>query len=213
MDRLEALGAWGLIIAGLTLAVASVTSIGSAQSWDVADAFAADSMRGVRRAGMLLGAIGLAGLVAAAPVLILVTGDSAGASWIVGGWVTFAVGVTLFSMALGLAAIAMPALGELARTGDVSPQLVANQLTRQAPIMAAFLGGNLTFLSWAAIGFGLARSSQFPVWLGWVVAFAAVAGWLGFLHVPVFQRWGGPLWPLAVVLVGIVVLRLSRAGV
>jgi hypothetical protein len=41
------------------------------------------------------------------------------------------------------------------------------------------------------------------------VAVGALAGWLSFLHVPVLDRVAGPLWPIAIVLVGAHVLRLA----
>ena len=210
--RLEATAGMVLVLAGLTMATASLTSAGEAQSWDVADAFAADSVRGIRRVGMFLAALGLASLVAAAPVLMAVTSGTKGFGWTVFGWGCFALGATLFSLVLGVTSIVMPALGELAEAGTVSPQAIADRLTRQAPIMAAFLGGNLTFLSWIPIGLGLGRSGVLPSWLGWFVAAAAVATWLGFLHVPVFQRLAGPLWPLAVALVGVFVVRLASGA-
>lgn len=198
-----------LVLAGLSMAVASVTSVGEAQSWNVADAFAADSTRGVRRLGMLLAALGIAALVAATPILFVMGRGSSGFTWLVGGWTGFALGATLFSMVLGVTAIVMPALGELAQAGAVSPQQVADRFTRQMPIVVAFLGGNLMFLSWVPIGVGIGRSGSFPSWLGWAVAAAAVAAWLSSLHVPVFQRLAAPLWPLAVALVGVYVWRLA----
>lgn len=207
--RLDAWAGGAIVIAGLFLTIASLTSVGEAQSWDVADAFAADSTRGIRRLGMLLGALGLATLVAATPVLVARVAGSQGFAWVVPGWVGFAAGAILFSMVLGITAIVMPALGELAQSGAVSPQQVADRMIRQTPIVASFLGGNLTFLSWVAIGVGLSRSGVFPAWLGWCVAGGAIAAWLSFLHVPVFQRYGAPLWPIAVALVGYHVLRFD----
>lgn len=202
----QPLAAAVFVLAGMALAVASVMAVGEAQSWDVADAFAADSVRRTRRIGMLIGVLGLAALVAAAPVLVARVSGTAGSVWVTVGWAGFAVGATLFAMALGLAAILMPALGELAEMGAVSPQEVADRLTRQGPIIAAFLGGNLMYLSWVAIGTGLTRSGLFPAWLGWLLAAASVAAWLSFLHVPVFQRFAGAVWPLAVALLGVFLL-------
>jgi len=210
--RLETLAGMALLFGGLMLAVASVTSVGAAQSWDVADAFAADSVRPLRRMGMLLGAVGLGVVVAATPVLVVRAAGTDGFAWIAAGWIGFAFGATLFAMAFGLTAIMMPALGELAEIGAVSPQQVADRLTRQVPIVAAFAGGNLTFLSWVPIGVGLVRVAAFPTWVGWFVALAALSGWLSFLHVPVFQRVAGPLWPLAVTLSGVLVLRSSGSA-
>lgn len=211
--RLETLAGAIMALAGLALAVASVTSVGEAQSWDVADAFAADSTRPVRRVGTLLGVMGLAALVAATPVVVNRLVGTAGFGWAAAGWVAFAMGATLFAMVLGLVAVLMPALGELARTGDISPQGVADRLTRQVPIFAAFLGGNLMFLSWVSIGAGMARSWVFPSWVGWYVAASAVAAWLGFLHVPVLQPLGGTFWALGIALLGVVLLRLASGAV
>ena len=195
------------MVGGLMMAVSSLTAVGPAQSWDVADAFAAESTRAVRRTGMLLGALGVAIVVPATPILIARAVGTPGFSWIAAGWFGYAFGATLFAMVLGLVAIMMPALGELAQTGAVSPQRIADQLTRQPAIMAAFLGGNLAFLSWVPIGVGLVRTPSLPRWLGWTVALTSLIGWLSFLHVPPFERVGGPLWPLAVALVGMFVLR------
>lgn len=206
MTRIDTIAALVFILAGLLLAVGALLAVGEAQSWDVADAFAADSTRPVRRAGMLLGILGLAALVAATPALVARLSGTPGATWATAGWAGFAAGAVLFAMALGLAAIAMPALGELAETGAVSPQEVADRLTHQAPLILAFLGGNVLYLSWAAIGVGVARSGAFPQWLGWAVAAAAVAAWLSFLHVPVFQRFAGPLWPVTLALLGFYML-------
>jgi hypothetical protein len=210
--RLEVLAGAALIAGGVALAVASLTAVGSARSWSVADAFAAESLLPSRRLGILLGAIGLATVVAATPILVVRAAGTGGFGWMVSGWVGFAFGTTLFGMAVGLAAIVMPALGELAETGAVSPQQVADRLIRQAPIFAAFVGGNLMYLSWVGLGVGLARVPAFPSWLGWGVGVAAVAGWLSFLHVPVLERVAGPLWPIAIALVGAHVLRLGGRG-
>lgn len=196
-----------LIVAGAMMAVASLTSIGEAQRWNVADAFAAESVRPVRRVGMLLAAVGLGLLVVTTPILLCFVRETAGRTWMILGWAGFAFGATQFALAVGVTAIVMPALGELARSGLLSPQDVADRMARQAPLAVAFLGGNLMFLSWVPIGLAIGHSSAFPTWVGWVVACSAVAAWLSFLHVPVFQRLGGPFWPLAIVLVGIFVVR------
>lgn len=200
-----------LMVAGSLMAVASVTSIGEAQSWNVADAFAADSVRGIRRVGMLLSAVSLGLLVVATPILLDLLRQTPGRTWMIVGWVGFAFGAFLFALAVGVTAIVMPALGELAQSGAISPQQVADRMTRQMPLAAAFLGGNLMFLSWVPMGVGLTHSATFPTWLGWLVAGSAVASWLGFLHVPLFQRLAGPLWPLAIVLVGLFIVR-ARIG-
>lgn len=113
-------------------------------------------------------------------------------------------------MVLGLAAIAMPALGELALSKAVSPQQVVDGFVRQPAIIAAFLGGNVMFLSWVPIGVGLGRSGRFPRWLGWLTAVTAITAWLGFLHVPGIEEYAGPLWPLAITLTGVHLLRGAR---
>jgi len=194
-----------LVAVGVTMAVASLTSIGEAQSWNVANAFAADSVRPIRRVGMLLAIVSLAILVATTPILLALLRGTPGRVWVLAGWVGFALGATLFAVALGVTAIVMPALGELARSGTVSPQEVADHMIRQAPLTVAFVGGNLMFLSWVPIGLAISRSGVFPGWLGWLVAASAVAGWLSFLHVP-GVRLAGPLWPLALALVGVFIV-------
>jgi len=68
------------------------------------------------------------------------------------GWIAFAVGTTLFLMAFGLTAIGMPALGELAATDGILPQYFADAFVRQPPLLVAFGGGTLLFLSWIPIG-------------------------------------------------------------
>lgn len=200
-----------LMVAGGLLALASVTSIGEAQSWNVADAFAADSVRRVRRAGMLLAAVGLGLLVVATPILLTLLRHTPGHPWMIVGWVGFALGAMLFTLAVGVTAIVMPALGELARSDGVSPQQVADHMIQQAPLAVAFLGGNLMFLSWIPIGVAVTHSPILPSWLGWLVAASAVAAWLAFLHVPVFQRLASPLWPLAILLLGLFIVK-ARVG-
>jgi hypothetical protein len=106
-----------------------------------------------------------------------------------------------------------PALGELAQSDVVSPQEVADHMVRQVPLTAAFLGGNLMFLSWAPIGMAIRRSDVVPSWLGWVIAGSAIAAWLSFLHVPGFQRFAGPIWPLTLVVLGIFVLRFRSGAI
>lgn len=211
--RMELLAGVLLIIAGAMMAVASVTSIGEAQSWNVADAFAADSIRPVRRVGMLLAMLGLGLLVVTTPILLSLLRATAGRTWMVLGWSGFAFGAMLFALAMGVTAIVMPALGELAQSGPVSPQQVADRMVRQAPLAVAFLGGNLMFLSWVPIGLAISHSGVLPSWLGWVVSCSALAAWLSFLHVPVFQRLAGPVWPLSIVLVGIFVARLDGGAI
>lgn len=203
---MHTVAALAFVLAGVLLALGSLLSVGEAQSWDVANAFAADATRPVRRAGMLMGVLGLATLVAATPALVARLSGTPGSTWATAGWVGFAAGAVLFAMALGLAAIAMPALGELAGTGAVSPQTVADRLIEQSPLMVSFLGGNVLYLAWAAIGVGVARSGVFPSWAGWMVTAAAVAAWLGFLHVPVFERFGAAVWSGALAVLGVLML-------
>ncbi len=212
LTRIESTAGILLVVAGLCMAVASLTSVGEAQSWNVADAFAADSTRGVRRVGMMLGCVGLALLVVGTPILLAAMRGTRGYAWMVAGWTGFAFGAILFALALGVTAIVMPSLGELARSGVVSPQTVADRLTRQSPLALAFLGGNLMFLSWVPIGFAIARSGVFSAWLGWLAAGSAVAAWLSFLHVPFFQRWAGPVWPLTLALIGVYIMGLRDVG-
>lgn len=202
-----------LIVAGALMAAASLTSIGEANSWNVADAFAADSIRPIRRVGMLLATVGLGLLVATTPILLGLLRDTPGRRLMIIGWAGFALGAVLFALALGVTAITMPALGELAQSEIVAPQEVADRMILQAPLAVAFLGGNLMFLSWVPIGLAVSKSGVFPSWLGWLVAISAVGTWLGFLHVPVFDRLAGPVWPLAVLLVGIFVIRLRSVAV
>ena len=204
--RPEILAGIGLILGGTLLTIASFTAMGSAQSWDMADAMAADSIRPVRRMGMLLGALGVALTVAATPILITNAFGTGGYIWILMGWIAFALGAILFVMVFGVVAIVMPALGELAQSSDISPQQLADQFTRQSSIFAAFIGGNMMFLSWIPLGVGLTRTALFPDWAGWFVAVAAVAAWLNFLHVPVFQQYAGPFWPVSILLLGILIL-------
>lgn len=211
MARHQSLAAGLLIFAGVVLAVASVMAVGEAQSWDVANAFAADSMETVRRIGMLLSVVGLAALVVSVPAVVVRVYGTPGFGLVAGGWAGFAGGTVLFSMAFGLAAIAMPALGELAVSGAVSPQQVADGFIRQPLIVLAFLGGNVAFLAWVPIGVGLGRSRLFPGWLGWLVAGTGITAWLGFLHVPGFERYAAPLWPLAIALIGVHLLRRREA--
>ena len=92
----------------------------------------------------------------------------------------------------------------------MSPQLVADSFVRQPAIMAAFVGGNVLFLSWVPIGIGLGRSGLFPVWLSWLVALTAITAWLDFLHVPGIEEYAGPLWPLAIALIGVHLLRIRK---
>ena len=90
--RVESLAGVALIVGGLALAVASVISVGVAQSWNVADAFAAESIRPLRRIGMLLGVLGLAIVVAATPILVARAAGTPGFLWVTVGWIGFAFG-------------------------------------------------------------------------------------------------------------------------
>jgi hypothetical protein len=196
-----------LVVGALLLGVGGYLATGEANSWDAADAFAADSVRSIRRVGMLLSVMGVAALVVSLPALIARLYGTPGFHWAVTGWAGFAAGGVLFAMVLGLTAIAMPALGELAVRGAVSPQQVADRFVRQPAIMVAFIGANVLFLSWVLIGTGLRLSGRFPGWLGWFVAIAATLSWLSFLHVPGIEGTARPLWPLSIALTGFYLLR------
>lgn len=206
-DRLEQPAGIGLVIGALLLGVGGYLATGEANSWGAADAFAADSVRSVRRAGMLLSVTGVAALIVSLPVLIARLYGTPGFRWAVSGWAGFAAGSVLFAMVLGLTAIALPALGELAARRAVSPQEVADRFVRQPAIMVAFIGANVFFLSWVLIGMGLSLSRRFPNWLGWFVAIAATLSWLSFLHVPGIEGTARPFWPLSIGLTGFYLLR------
>lgn len=62
------------------------------------------------------------------------------------------------------------------------------------------------YLAWATLGVGVARSDVIPGWAGSLLAAMAVAAWLSFLHVPVFQRVGGAAWSLALAVLGALML-------
>jgi hypothetical protein len=213
MGRSQSVAGGLLVTAGVVLAVASVLAVGEAQGWDVAAAFAAESMETSRRIGMLLSMVGLATLMVAVPAIVARVYDTPGFWLVAGGWAGFAAGTVLFSMAVGLAAIAIPALGELAVSGAVSPQQVADGFIRQPPLTLAFLGANVSFLSWVPIGIGMRRSGLFPVWLSWLVAATGITAWLGFLHVPGFEKYAAPLWPLAIGLIGVHLQRTADRAV
>jgi hypothetical protein len=202
-----------LVVGALLLGVGGYLATGEANSWDAADAFAADSMQSIRRAGMLLSIMGVAALIVSLPVLVARLYGTPGFRWAVSGWVGFAAGSVLFAMVLGLTAIAMPALGELAVRRAVSPQQVADRFVRQPAIMVAFIGANVLFLSWVLIGVGLRLSGRFPRWLGWFVAIAATLSWLSFLHVPGIEGRTRPFWPLSIALTGFHLLRDRKAAV
>jgi len=144
-----------LILSGALITVASLISIGNAQTWDKADEFAIESRHPVRRLGMLMGAVGLALLVASSPAAVALTYGNPAFGFTASGWTIFAFSTTLFSLVLGVTGIVMPALGELALRGEIKPQIVANEFTRQPAIIVAFICGNLMYLSWIVIGIGL----------------------------------------------------------
>lgn len=212
-DRLEPVAGMVLVVGALLLGAGGYLAAGEANSWDAAEAFAADSVRSIRRVGMLLSVMGVAALIVSLPVLIARVYGTPGFKWAVSGWVGFAAGSVLFAMVLGLTAIAMPALGELAARRAVSPQQVADRFVRQPAIMVAFIGANVLFLSWVLIGMGLRLSGRFPEWLGWFVAIAATLSWLGFLHVPGIEGTMRPFWPLSIALTGVHLLRSRQAAV
>jgi hypothetical protein len=210
--HLEKLAGLVLVVGALLMAVGGYFATGEANSWEAADAFAADSIRSVRRLGMLLSAMSVAALVVSIPVLVARLYGTPGFHWAAIGWVGFAAGSVLFMMVLGLTAIAMPALGELAGRNAVSPQEVADGFVRQPAIIVAFLGANVFFLSWVLIGIGLIRSGRFPNWLGWLAVIGATLSWLGFLHVPGIEGITRPVWPLAIALIGVYLLRNRKVA-
>ncbi|HSJ65397.1 MAG TPA: hypothetical protein VK922_16005 [Gemmatimonadaceae bacterium] len=211
-DRLALTAGLVLVAGALLLGAGGYLATGEANSWDAADAFAADSARAIRRAGMLLSVLGVAALVVSLPVLVARLHGTRGFPWALGGWVGFAAGSVLFAMVLGLTAIALPALGELAALGAVSPQEVADRFVRQPALIVAFIGANVLFMSWVFIGVGLHVSGRFPKWLGWFVAIAATLSWLGFLHVPGIEGTARPFWPLSIALTGVYLLRQRNAA-
>ncbi len=210
MHRLTTAAGAALIAIGVILLIGSVTALGTAHGWSQADTFAAESRQPVHRVGMLLGAIGLAALLAVTPALVARLHGTPGFGTAVAGWLGLAVGAGVFLMVLGLTNIALPALGDLAARG-VDPQLVVDQFVRQPAIVLAFLGANAMYLSWIVLGVAVSQSGIFPSWLGWSVMAGAAAGWLSFLHVPGLQQIGGPLWALSLVLLGIQLLHLRGA--
>jgi hypothetical protein len=210
--RVEVVAGIILLLAGPALAVASFLAVGEARSWQVADAFARESLEPLRQVGMLLSVVGLAAVVMSVPALAVRVYGTSGFLWVLAGWAAFAFGTSLFMMALGLTAIALPALGELASSQETSAQVVVDAFLRQPPILAAFLGGNLLFLSWVPIGIGLGRSCRFPRWLGPATVATAAAGWLGFLHVPGIEVLAGPVWPLGIATIGGCLVRGPHDG-
>jgi len=196
-----------LILTGAVLFAGSLTAVGEAQSWDRADAFAAQSSEPVHRLGLILGVLGVAALLTVSPALVALTYRTRGFAAALAGWVGFAFGMALFLTVFGLTTIALPALAELAARGAVSPQQVVDQFVRQPGILLGFLGANAAYLSWATLGVGLAQSGRWSPWTGWSTVAGAVAGWLAFLHVPIFQSIGGPAWAVSILLLGVQVVR------
>jgi hypothetical protein len=192
-----------LILIGVILFIASLTSVGEARSWDRADHFAEESRQTSRKTGMLLGVIGLGALVAISPVVVARVYGSAGFSFAVAGWLGFALGTCLFLMVLGLTNIALPALGNLAARGELSPQQIVDEFVKQPAIVIAFLGGNILFLSWIVLGIALIRSQMFSSWIAWIIMAGAAGGWLGFLHISIFQQIGGSMWPASLICLGV----------
>jgi hypothetical protein len=78
MQRLLVPAGTALIIIGVVLVIASLTSVGKVRSWDRADDFAKDSRQTSRRMGVLLGAVGLAALVAVSPIIVARLHDTPG---------------------------------------------------------------------------------------------------------------------------------------
>ena len=196
-----------MIVAGLLLTVASFTAIGKAQRWDEADSMAIESRKPIRKAGMILSVVGLAFLTAATPALAAKVYGFSGYKLILMGWLIFTISVCLFLMVVGIISIVMPAFGDYIVQNHTSVQKFVNGFIEQPSIMMAFIGGNLLFLSWIPIGMGIIRSGLFPGWLGWLIAGAGLSAWLKFLHVPVFQEYGGQIWPVSIVLLGIFLIR------
>ena len=209
MQQLSIYSGVAIIFIGILLVVASFISIGKVQTWDKAEALSLDSRRPVRRIGMLIAAIGLAALISALPTAVATVFHTPGFNTAVIGWVLFSFSVILFFMVMGLTNIVLPALGDLAVQDQVSPQKIVDVFTKQPAIIAAFLGGNLMYISWGILGYGLLRSGIFMPWLGWTMIVCGLTGWLSFLHVPIFQQFGFPLWPASVIALGVGLVRLG----
>lgn len=194
----------------MVLLIAGMTAAGDARGWDRADAFAEQSREPLRRMGMLLAALGMAGLIAVSPALVAMTHGTRGFSAAVAGWLGFALGAGMFLMVFGLTTIALPALGELAARGAVHPQQIVDEFIRQPGIYLGFLGANAAFLSWVPLGLGLSACGRIAAWGGRLVAVAACISWLSFLHVPGLEPWGGLAWPASIVLLGVLTVRGAR---
>jgi hypothetical protein len=196
-----------MIFAGLMLTLASFMAVGKAQRWHEADNMAIESRKWVRKAGMIMSVVGLAFLVTVTPSLAAKIYGMPGYQLILIGWLVFSVCVCFFMMVLGILNITMPAFGEYMIEHDSSIQHFVNGFNKQPAIILAFIGGNLLFLSWVPIGIGIIKSGMFPGWLGWVIAGSGISAWLKFLHVPVFQEYAGPVWPVSIILLGIYLIR------
>lgn len=196
-----------MILAGLFLTIASFTASGEAQHWNEADSMAIDSQKPVRKVGMIFSVVGLALLVASTPALAVKIYGYSGFNLVLIGWLVFSISVCFFLLILGIINIAMPAFGDYIVQNDISIQKIVDGFIKQPSILLAFIGGNLLFLSWIPIGFGIIKSGLFPGWLGWVIAGSGITAWCRFLHVPVFQEYAGPIWPVSIFLLGIYLCR------
>lgn len=67
------------------LATAGFLAVGESRSWDVAEAFAVNSVQPIRHLGMLLSACGLAALVMSLPVVVARLSGTPGFRWAVAG--------------------------------------------------------------------------------------------------------------------------------
>ena len=191
-----------LVLIGIALLIASFISVGKVQTWDRANDFALESREPSHRLGMIMGILALAALVTVLPVAVARTFHSPGFYFTATGWVLFSFSVVAFSMVFGLTSIALPGLGNLSLKGEVVPQKIIDEFIRQPGIYIAFFGGNLMYIAWALLGVGIIRSEVFMLWLGLFIIIGGISGWLGFLHVPGFQIFGGKLWSASVILLG-----------
>jgi hypothetical protein len=191
-----------LVLIGITLLIASFISVGKVQTWDRANDFALESREPAHRLGMIMGIVALAALITVLPVAVARTFHSPGFYLTATSWVLFSFSVVAFSMIFGLTSIALPGLGNLSLKGEVVPQKIIDEFIRQPGIYIAFFGGNLMYFAWSLFGVGLIRSEVFMLWLGLFIIIAGISGWLSFLHVPVFQIFGGKLWSVSVIVLG-----------
>lgn len=191
-----------LLLIGIALLIASFISVGKIQTWDRANDFALESREPTHRLGMIMGIVALAALVTVLPVAVARTFHSPGFYLTATSWVLFSFSVVAFSMVFGLTSIALPGLGNLFLKGEVVPQKIIDEFIRQPGIYIAFLGGNLMYIAWALLGVGLIKSEDFTMWLCLFIIIGGISGWLGFLHVPVFQIFGGKIWSASVIGLG-----------